>query len=437
MKFSKSQDDLIKHLKEEIEFLISSSNSYDNGYTGEAKRLATTIRVLLHDTNKSVSLLKLLNKKNIKFYDTSLPFRPDNNVPYMGLVMMKMSGEGGEYVAPLDGGAPTRQKNKKLTFDAWWNEVVIVDKNKNKFKRRDIILTMVNKEGGAHIDPELDQAYADLSRFNSLGWTYSNKDVKDIPLANAELSNVRQITHEVLKSLHDEFPELFSKKMLENYGMIHYEKGLKLFKSGQIDSAINEFKNTIVINPVFAEVHCYLGISYGMKGLVKESIDELREAIRIKPDYADAHYNLGYAYTINKMVEEALAEYRQTIKLNSNYFQAYNNLGILLEQNGQNSEAIYNYREAIRIKPDYADAHNSLGSILGRQGDLSEAIKELKAAIKINPNYDKAHYNLGVAYFIKDQIDDAINELTEALRINPNYTNAKIKLDQCHKIKSI
>ena len=62
MKFRQTLDDLNSHLKEQIQFLLKSCQSYDEGFFSEAKRLAVVIRVLLHDTKDSYSLLTLLNK---------------------------------------------------------------------------------------------------------------------------------------------------------------------------------------------------------------------------------------------------------------------------------------------------------------------------------------------------------------------------------------
>ena len=63
-KISQTQNELLGHLAEQIIFLINSSNSFDDGFQCEAKRVATTIRVLLHDNPPhSVSLLTQLNKK--------------------------------------------------------------------------------------------------------------------------------------------------------------------------------------------------------------------------------------------------------------------------------------------------------------------------------------------------------------------------------------
>lgn len=41
------------------------------------------------------------------------------------------------------------------------------------FSRKDFVLAPVNKEGGAHVDPEIKESYDKIANLNSLGWTYS------------------------------------------------------------------------------------------------------------------------------------------------------------------------------------------------------------------------------------------------------------------------
>jgi hypothetical protein len=186
---------------------MRSSQSYDHGFVSEAKRLAVVLRVLLHDTKNQTSLLTLLNKKNIMFYDTSTDYDPNNLLPTMGLIMMRIGPEGAEYVAPLDEGSPTRRKGK-VPFDKWWNKIIFASKG-DLLTRKDLILSVANKDGGAHVDPKLDEVYAKLTRFNLLGWKYTKDGKEKSFIVGPEFASIRQISHEVLKSLKDEFPEYF------------------------------------------------------------------------------------------------------------------------------------------------------------------------------------------------------------------------------------
>ncbi|MGB8220292.1 MAG: hypothetical protein WCE46_07930 [Methanoregula sp.] len=206
-----SEGELKTHLKEQIDFLQRSAKAYDEGYTSEAKRIAMVLRILLHDTSSSTSLMTLLNKKKIKFYNTASTYCA-GNLATMRLINIGMGVKDGKpfasYHAPLDNRPPTVNVNRKSDFDQWWNETVIIDLCKNEFSRKNLVLNVCNKDGGAHIDPELNQAYADLTRFNSLGWEFGNPDRK-FSLTEPELANIRQICHEVLKTFKDEFPEYF------------------------------------------------------------------------------------------------------------------------------------------------------------------------------------------------------------------------------------
>jgi len=210
-KYSQTQDELLTHLKEQIAFMKQSASSYDSGFEGEAKRLAVVIRVLIHDTSQSSSLLTLLGvKRNTSFYDSAAAYNPRNLLTSSCLTVMRISPAGGEYVAPLDNLSPARSKDKRVGFDRWWNRnIVLKDNANNTFTRKDLVLAVANKEGGAHIDPKLDEAYANLSRFNSMAWKFFKsgveRDFKNSPV----LPSIRQITHEVLKTLKDEFPDFF------------------------------------------------------------------------------------------------------------------------------------------------------------------------------------------------------------------------------------
>ena len=228
-----SSEELEKHLQEQIQFLESSASSFDNGCVSEAKRLAVVLRVLLHDTDKSKSLLGLLGRKNIKFYDSSQKRRPDLVILLENFVLIS----GDKYIPPLDdlppsiddltGSTPMISQWRMVDFDEYWNEPILVDADKNSFSRKDLICAVSNKDGGAHIDPSLNGKYAALTRNNSLGWMYESGNNK-FSIKEIELASIRQIAHEVLKTLKPNYPE---KKLLHKgsvaFGGIWMEKTKK------------------------------------------------------------------------------------------------------------------------------------------------------------------------------------------------------------------
>ncbi|HDS1557439.1 TPA: hypothetical protein QEL11_001276 [Stenotrophomonas maltophilia] len=195
---TQSREELEQHLREQIEFLRNSAKSFDDGYEGESKRIAATARVLLHENRQSKSLLLQLAMKDLPFWDTSAPLNQDSLVSHSGLVVTVMNKAGAKYQAFLDGGfAPPRQ----IKFEDWWNQVIFVDSDKRTFTRRELVLAVANKDGGAHIDPALDIAYAELTRKNSLGWVFQQDNGPTVNMVGPEKSALRQICHEILKTL--------------------------------------------------------------------------------------------------------------------------------------------------------------------------------------------------------------------------------------------
>ncbi len=193
-----SSEDLERHLKEQITFLERSARIYDEGNPDEAKRLATTIRVLVHDTKHSRSLLRQLSLKRIGFVDGGdIPLK-GNLAPEAGLTALHYrSGEAWWEPKYLMEGRPAPHLR---TFDSWWPRPVVIDDEKAEISRAQLVLAMVNKDGGAHVDPKLERTYARLTRYNSLRWEVQNHG-RISPVLGVEFASVRQITWELLYTL--------------------------------------------------------------------------------------------------------------------------------------------------------------------------------------------------------------------------------------------
>lgn len=210
---------LAEHLREQLEFLKASAKSYDDGFEGEAKRLATVIRILVHDTRSSKSVLGQLSVKvKMRFTDTSPP-RPRDGVVLMsgGLAMMRaqMDPGGGEgrYVPPLDNLSPERIR-PPVPFTAWWLSTVVTDGRGSEFNRKKLVTATANQAGGAHVDPQLDPSYEAISRGNSLGFRFES-DGETAPFkGDAALASVRQIAYELDRSIREELPHLLDRDSL-------------------------------------------------------------------------------------------------------------------------------------------------------------------------------------------------------------------------------
>ena len=202
-KITKSQDELIEDLLLQLQFLSDSSKNFDEGKNYEAIRMATTLRVLLRDTPKQHSLFEQLDiRKKIYYLNTSTGYSPNNLLTQQCLLMMRMSaqesGSKGEYL-PFFGEVAQKRWS---TVGSWWNEIVIADGKQNTFTRQEIILYLSDQDGGAHVDPSLDEKYFNLKNRNSMKWVYSDRQGREKQLDNSPVyMTVRQICYELMYSI--------------------------------------------------------------------------------------------------------------------------------------------------------------------------------------------------------------------------------------------
>jgi hypothetical protein len=148
-------------LDEQLEFLRTSAQAFDHGVFPEYKRIALVLRVLLHDTSQSHSLLEQLGgKASLRFLDTRHPpiAATDHQIvgPHdwpTGMIMMTATlsaapdphGEGSWGYVPLLGSDPERSQSRK-PFDAWWHDSIIDLRSGETFSRRHFVLGIANRE---------------------------------------------------------------------------------------------------------------------------------------------------------------------------------------------------------------------------------------------------------------------------------------------------
>ncbi|MBM4724339.1 hypothetical protein GS439_19345 [Rhodococcus hoagii] len=212
---SSLERDLRADLDEQMYFLRASMEAYDRGAHIEAKRLAVTIRVLVHDTRMSRSLLGQMGvKERLRWLFSGGGVHPANLLSTLSLTIMRLGGDGNgmstfEYVP--------RQEDDMIAegvltdFEIWWNAPVIKDSEQQEFSRKDLVLGLANKDGGAHID-NLQRRLRALAHEGSSGWYVATSSdpiagtdgTSELVTITPILASVRTIAGEVALTLHNQ-----------------------------------------------------------------------------------------------------------------------------------------------------------------------------------------------------------------------------------------
>lgn len=200
------KDELQRELAEQLDLLRHSCRSFDGGLEIVGKHISLSLRVLLHHQGNSRSLLEQLGLRSGRFFDSAGPLNPKNLLTECNLVSMRIGESGADYLPLLAIGLDQRPM-RAIQFADWWNNPVMKDKSKRTLCRRELVLNVADTDGGAHVDPELEEAYMAISRENSLNWFVNDGKTLSFPKGRPELACMRQIAHELLCTLQKSAPQ--------------------------------------------------------------------------------------------------------------------------------------------------------------------------------------------------------------------------------------
>ncbi len=225
--------------------------------------------------------------------------------------------------------------------------------------------------------------------------------------------------------------------------------GDELYKKGDIDGAIEEFKTALLLDPSNVNVHNSLGVCYGVQRTYEKALEEFEEAIRLDPDEVMAIYNAGLVNMFTDKKDKALDYFLdadskeecifevaiQTGKLYLEmikpekakiFFEkavrarpesglAYRFLGECCAAMNMTDDAVSAYKKAIRQNPNDADSLSALGYLYDLQGENPEITTIFcQQSVDIAPENGLFRYRLGSLYLKRDQLKDALEQLQKA-----------------------
>jgi hypothetical protein len=149
--------EIVEQLADQEMFLASDCSAFDEQSQSYARKISVTLRVLLHDTQNSASVLALLGYKFAwQWLDTAGPLNPRNMMSENALVRQRMTmtevGPVSSYEPVLDDIAPfDLERRRWRTFENWWTDPVVKDGDNTFFSRQDLVLALANRDGGGHV----------------------------------------------------------------------------------------------------------------------------------------------------------------------------------------------------------------------------------------------------------------------------------------------
>lgn len=225
MTVKKGPDYIFKKLRSSYKFLRDLLQQVDNLKLDDEQReiravmIAAQLRTLLYDSGKSMSILSQLGIKESLFF---MPVCADgqidmasNLVPSYSLVDCQITSSG-LYVCYKKPNHFSHRLN--VFFNHWWNEIVVDTKGAVpvRLSRRGIVLTLCDKEGGAHLDPEFTDEYYEVNY--NFGYKIVKENGEECALKNNVFAETTiAIAYELLDAISTYFYNVQNKPLeIEN-----------------------------------------------------------------------------------------------------------------------------------------------------------------------------------------------------------------------------
>ena len=178
-----------------MQFIAASCAAFDAGQEYESLRIAVALRVILHDTGSSTSILQQLSvKETVRL----LSIAPDivNRVPSDTNFAIAYPVIFGDFIRPNLG---ANRANNLLAISQWLQQRVMFNKGV-WLTRNDIILKAANEDGGAHLDPQPSNKTQAMKTPWLIREVEEAGQKKQEPLTDNHFPILRAMGYEVLSS---------------------------------------------------------------------------------------------------------------------------------------------------------------------------------------------------------------------------------------------
>lgn len=201
---------------------------------------------------------------------------------------------------------------------------------------------------------------------------------------------------------------------------VYFSKAKELQAKGQLEEAVEAYRQVININPKFSWWHYNLGKSLFKLGRLYEAALAHHRALELNPNSAWFHHDLAEVFAKQGKLEEAARLYSKAIEIEPDFYLFHNSLGQVLAQQEKVDDAIFRYRQAVELRPQSALAYYNLGKILKEQSKFSEASVEYSKAVEFEPNFQYYH-DLGFVLLILRKLDEAVVAFGNCINLNPDF----------------
>ena len=263
------------------------------------------------------------------------------------------------------------------------------------------------------------------------GTAYESMGALDLALRDLN----HALTLEPLSQAYNNRAGIFFKKRDYDHAIQDYDESIKLNPENinayiyrghcnehklNHEQAIRDYKRALAINPENAEPYVHIGVLHASLGNHEKAIQYFDKALSLDSGSPYTYLNRGYSYSKIGATDSALSDFQESLRLDPAYTYAYSARALILNQKGDSDGAIQDFDKALTFDPNYVMGYIFRSALHLENGNLDSAIQDCDKALALETNNPDVYNDRGVAFWRKGDFARAMQDFDSSLGVRPN-----------------
>lgn len=238
--------------------------------------------------------------------------------------------------------------------------------------------------------------------------------------------------------------------------VMRYDLGRAYAAAGDMDKAMNEFRQAVQRRANYAPAHLALAKLHLLKreygaaitsadrvlqltarrpsgdailvkamaqvstGEIEKAQELLTRASEIYPQVLEFQFELGRIHLVKNQTAQAEQRFRKALEINPKDFRGISGMAEVHARSGRLDYAISFLREQLKEVQNPVLLRNAIGNLLVRKGDLDGAIQNYQELAQVIPESADLNLRMGEVYRRKGDLQSAITYLQRASELDQN-----------------
>lgn len=287
---------------------------------------------------------------------------------------------------------------------------------------------------------------SNFASFEEIAAAYKQRhsELFDSGSALANIPKLRQIKEAFDVLVDDEKREEYDDKLMEYLEDVNklYNSAVDDLTEGNLQSSIEKINQCISKNPGEPDYYETLGLAYRLSGNLDQAVNAYKQGISTGQRKAFFHRYLADIYAQKHDEENADSEYleaaesfKELLKTDPKNIDALEELADVYFHIRFFDESLDLYRQLIASHPYEAVYHRNAGCVLYEIEEYEQAEKYLLESLRLKPGDAAGLMFLGLVYFKRRLFGLALQTLKDCLEKNPDQPEVVQLIEQILSIR--